>query len=410
MQQLTYIDLFAGAGGLSEGFIKNGFVPIAHLEMNENACTTIRTRIAYHYLKNNNNIHIYNEYLLGKITRQQLYSFIPQKILNSIINVKIENNTIPDIFESIDNFLGKNKIDIIIGGPPCQAYSLIGRARDPNKMRYDDRNFLFRLYSEFLKKYKPKYFVFENVKGLLSANNHFNQMLELFQSNEIGYTVSWKILNAFDYGVLQSRERVIIIGKRGNDNFQFPELKKIINKWSVKNDLFRDLPILKPGSNKPVMEYAGDITYYLKKFKLRNGSKTLTQHITRPHNSLDLKIYELAIKKWLGERKRLHYSELPKELKTHKNQISFLDRFKVIDPSSYSHTIVAHIAKDGHYYIYPDLKQIRSLSVREAARIQSFPDDYFFEGGRTSAFNQIGNAVPPLMAQELAKQLKKLFL
>ena len=104
----------------------------------------------------------------------------------------------------------------------------------------------------------------------------------------------------------------------------------------------------------------------------------------------------------------MKYDELPKRLQTHNNIKAFLDRYKVVDPTGHSHTVVAHIAKDGHYYIYPDPKQVRSISVREAARIQSFPDDYFFEGGRTAAFKQIGNAVPPLMAQAIAKELTNL--
>lgn len=98
---------------------------------------------------------------------------------------------------------------------------------------------------------------------------------------------------------------------------------------------------------------------------------------------------------------------MPDELKTHKNEKSFLDRFKVVDPNSLSHTMVAHIAKDGHHYIYPDSKQIRSISVREAARIQSFPDDFYFEGGRSAAFKQIGNAVPPLMSKEIAIKIRE---
>jgi DNA (cytosine-5)-methyltransferase 1 len=121
-----------------------------------------------------------------------------------------------------------------------------------------------------------------------------------------------------------------------------------------------------------------------------------------------LNIYKIAIKKWLKKSERLQYPDLPSELKTHKNESSFVDRYKVVDINGLSHTMVAHIAKDGHHYIYPDSKQVRSLSVREAARIQSFSDDFFFEGGRSAAFRQIGNAVPPLMANTIAKSIKEL--
>ena len=140
-----------------------------------------------------------------------------------------------------------------------------------------------------------------------------------------------------------------------------------------------------------------------------NGIDFTTQHITRNHNERDLEIYSIAIDKWVNKKERLKYNDLPERLQTHNNTKAFLDRYKVVDPLGHSHTVVAHISKDGHYYIYPDLKQIRSISVREAARIQSFPDDYFFEGGRTAAFKQIGNAVPPLMAQALARVIADLF-
>ena len=142
---------------------------------------------------------------------------------------------------------------------------------------------------------------------------------------------------------------------------------------------------------------------------MRNGVDFVTQHIARPHNQRDLSIYRIAIQN-LQKGKRLKYSELPESLKTHKNQESFLDRFKVVDPNGYSHTMVAHIAKDGHHFIHPSLRQTRSLSVLEAARIQSFPDNFYFEGGRTAAFRQIGNAVPPLMANKIANEISTALL
>ena len=153
-----------------------------------------------------------------------------------------------------------------------------------------------------------------------------------------------------------------------------------------------------------IAKYTMPINEYQKKVEARNGVDFVTQHITRNHNERDLEIYSIAVEKWMNDKARLKYNDLPKRLQTHNNTSTFLDRYKVVDPYGHSHTMVAHIAKDGHYYIYPDKKQVRSISVREAARIQSFPDDYFFEGGRNSAaFKQIGNAVPPLMAHAIAK-------
>lgn len=404
---LKYIDLFAGAGGLSEGFIREGFQAIAHVEMDKDACDTLKTRLAYHYLSQNNKLSIYKAYLKNEITREVLWGNIPEPILESVINEEITGKTITGIFNNIDKQLDVHKVDLIIGGPPCQAYSLVGRSRDPNRMKGDKRNFLFRYYAEFLMKYKPKYFVFENVLGLLTAGNkrYLNEMIQLFES--IGYSVAEPtVLNAEDYGVLQKRRRVIIMGKRGNKKFNFPELQKVENKWQIKKDLFYDLPYLNPGDEFNIVKYTKPINEYLRTTEIRNGIDIVTQHITRNHNERDLEIYSIAIDKWVNEKTRLKYSDLPARLQTHNNTEAFLDRFKVVDPIGHSHTMVAHISKDGHYYIYPDSKQIRSISVREAARIQSFPDDYFFEGGRTAAFKQIGNAVPPLMAKSIAKTIK----
>ncbi|MFZ6011989.1 MAG: DNA cytosine methyltransferase [Bacteroidota bacterium] len=405
---LNCIDLFAGAGGLSEGFVREGFNSVAHVEMEKEACDTLRTRIAFHYLKAKKKIHVYQSYLKKEISRECLYSHIPYELLKSVINEEISTKTTGQIFESIDESLDSKKVDLILGGPPCQAYSLVGRGRDPNGMRGDKRNFLFRYYGEFLHRYKPKMFVFENVLGLLSAGNkkYLNEMLELFA--DLGYSADVNILNSSDFGVLQTRRRVIIVGRKGKTTFKLPLLEKCEHNWQVKRDLFSDLPALKPGQELQTAYYTKVSSECLKSTEIRNGVDFTTQHITRPHNERDLEIYSIAIDKWLNERKRLKYTDLPRRLQTHKNTEAFLDRFKVVDPYGASHTVVAHISKDGHYYIYPDTRQVRSISVREAARIQSFPDDFYFEGGRTPAFKQIGNAVPPLMAQNIARKVKEM--
>lgn len=404
MDELNFIDLFAGASGMSEGFIRAGLNPISHIEMDKYACDSIRTRAAYHYLIKNEKEEYYIDYLKGEITREELYNQVPERILDSVLNIEITDDSIKSIFSKIDKTLNNRKIDLIIGGPPCQAYSLLGRHHE--NIENDPRNKLYIQYGRFLKKYEPKAFVFENVPGLLSANKgqHFKNLKAYFR--KIGYEVYHDTLNAADYGVLQARKRIIIVGWKKNNNYGFPEIKKIVEESTV-NDIFQDLPKLKPGDAMQVAQYTIPKNDYLQKFDLRNGVDFVTQHISRPHNDRDLKIYKTAIKKWNKNEERLKYPDLPRELKTHKNESSFTDRYKVVNGNGVSHTVVAHIAKDGHYYIHPDIKQCRSISVREAARLQSFPDDFFFEGSRSAAFKQIGNAVPPLMANAIAKSMKK---
>ena len=154
---------------------------------------------------------------------------------------------------------------------------------------------------------------------------------------------------------------------------------------------------------------------YLKKSNIRNHDFDFTtQHIARPHNENDREIYRRAVELWLNEKKRINYAKLPDYLQKHKNKKSFLNRFQVVDPYGCCHTVVAHISMDGHYYIYPTLnptiENVRSITIREAARLQSFPDDFYFEGSRSAAFKQIGNAVPVVLAHKIAEELKKQLL
>ena len=404
---IKYIDLFSGAGGLSEGFLQEGFEPIAHVELDKSACDTLETRLAYHKLANDNNITPYNKYIKGQISRDTFISkYSTPKIKDSIINQPIgKKNSL--IFELIDKLLGEQKVDLIIGGPPCQAYSLVGRARDANGMKDDHRNHLYKEYAKFLNKYKPQIFVFENVLGLITTDKgrYFKNMQSYFK--RIGYEIDYKILNTSDFGIIQNRKRIILIGWKKCLPLKYPIFIPLNVNYSIK-DIFSDLKSIQPGEQNNVTEYSTTSTEYARNFNIRDNERFVTQHITRPHNDNDLKIYKIAIDKWLNNKERLKYPDLPSDLKTHKNEKSFTDRYKVVDPNGCSHTLVAHIAKDGHYYIYPDKNQIRSISVREAARIQSFPDNYYFEGGRTAAFRQIGNAVPPLLAKIIAKKIKEM--
>lgn len=410
----NFIDLFAGAGGLSEGFIRAGFTPIAHIEMNKYACDTLRSRMAYHYLKQHNRLEEYIKYLKEKQegeSGQKLWEKVPDEVIDSVINKEISDETLADIFIKVDKLKGNKQVDFIIGGPPCQAYSIVGRARDPKNMKKDPRNFLYKYYLQFLKRYEPKMFVFENVPGILSAQNGIHLENILKGIDKAGYKIELKKLKASDYGVLQNRERVIIVGWRKELNLKYPELEKEENPYKILPDLFSDLPERQQGEGSltDIVQYVAPATGYLQQSKVRNSLDFTTQHIAKPHNLIDLEIYKRAIKLWLEKKARLNYADLPPELQKHNNKQAFLNRFQVVNHEGCCHTVVAHIAMDGHYYIYPSLKQIRSITVREAARIQSFPDDYYFEGSRTAAFKQIGNAVPVILAEKIANKIKEQF-
>ena len=163
------IDLFAGAGGLSEGFRRNNFDIIAHVEMDKDAAYTLKTREAYYYCKKKK-LNYYDQYLNKQITREELYSKIPKKVLNKVINKEISKDTIENIFEEIDSKIKHGQVLGIIGGPPCQAYSVAGRSRKKD-MENDPRNFLYKYYLKFIEKYQPMFYVFENVQGIFSAKN-----------------------------------------------------------------------------------------------------------------------------------------------------------------------------------------------------------------------------------------------
>ncbi|WP_199118059.1 DNA (cytosine-5-)-methyltransferase [Pedobacter sp. ASV28] len=415
---MNYIDLFAGAGGLSEGFKRAGYTPIAHVEIDEAASYSLRTRAAYYHLKENNQFDTYLSYLRGEIPRNELYSKIPEEVLTSVINLGIgdENNT--EIFNQIDRSLdGNREVDLVVGGPPCQAYSLVGRARSEHNMKKDPRNFLYVQYANYLEKYQPKMFVFENVLGLKSAGGgvYLQNMEKLF--NKKGYNIHIFSVKAENFGVLQKRRRLIIIGWRQDFIPNLPDLDNYESGLTSNvSSLFADLPIIQAGEGADKFsEYTQDRNDYLAAAHIRNGITTLTQHIARPHRLQDKEIYRIAVDKWNNQKERLNYNDLPDYLKTHENRTSFFDRFKVVAADlDASQTVVAHIAKDGHYYIHPDELQNRSISVREAARLQSFPDDFYFEGikegaNRTAAFKQIGNAVPPLMGKKIADNLSTIF-
>lgn len=365
-------------------------------------------------------------YLKGEASREKFYRAVNEEsngLLDSVICEKIDAGTRQQIFGRIAELNGDEEIDLIVGGPPCQAYSVAGRGQagkkkdeqgvtGKEKLEADDeRNYLYRDYAAFLKQFRPKMFVFENVVGLLSSHNgqHLRDLWKAIQ--EVGYQLDVQRFDATWFGVLQERPRLVIVGWRTDIKAMklgYPVFERHpISAHTTVQDLLSDLPPLQPkeSSNR----YLTTPSHYLRHTSLRLASwDTLTHHHARPHRPEDRSIYRLCIAVWDEERRRLLYDELPEELQFHKNRKTHRDRFKVVASDlPYAHTVVAHINKDGHYYIHPELSQARSLTVREAARIQSFPDNYFFEGPRTAAYRQVGNAVPPLMAAAIATGIRR---
>lgn len=409
---LNFIDLFAGAGGLSEGFFQAGFNPIAHVEMDEYASKTLETRSCYYYFKKTGKLNIYYSYLKGKTSRKEMLEQVPKEVTKTVINETMSDKSLPSIFETIDNIMeedGITHVDVIIGGPPCQAYSLVGRAQSSHMgtpMSEDPRNELYKLYARFLKKYQPEMFVFENVMGITNANEGKTWKNIKSHLKRVGYEIECKEQNAKDFGVLQNRRRMIIVGWRKGSNKEYPNFTTITTN-AIVNNLFTDLPAIQPGE-KSTHYRAVKRSSYVKNNEIRTEDDVLTLHESRPNIKRDINIYKRTIKLWNNGHQRLKYYDLPKSLKTHKNTKSFVDRFKVVEgDEQHCHTILAHLSKDGHYFIHPDINQHRSITVREAARIQSFPDSYFFEGPRTSQFVQVGNAVPPMMAKGIAEGIKE---
>lgn len=394
-RKYTFIDLFAGCGGLSEGFYRQGFKALAHVEIDHWACETLRTRMKYYG---------YQDY--------------DKEVIEHDI-------TSDDILEKIDNAVKGRNVDVIIGGPPCQAYSTAGRVRDGKRMASDPRNYLFESYVKILDYYSPKFFVFENVTGLLSAQVKnapiFPKVLKAL-GNKYKVIGNPEVLvhNTADYGVPQLRKRVIIIGVRKDINKSAEELYESIIKthWNPEtpsNEKKRkkrfvdvrqaigDLPFVEPGHDASTEKFNYPCNNEFLKRIGSPGIHPLMDHIARNHNNLDRERFQVMIHNhWsFGQLRR----EKPQY--EHEHARVFDNSYVVQWWDLPSKTILAHIHKDGFQFIHPDEEQRRTFTVREAARIQSFPDDFELKGSRGERYKQIGNAVPPLFAEALAKSIKK---
>lgn len=489
-ERIPIIDLFAGPGGLGEGFSSltdsNGehvFQILMSVEMETSAHKTLRLRSFFR--------KIYNAE--GRIPQQYL-DYIADPTVEHLTNLQ---NEFPDqwleadheaiqatlregddtlVQEAHKRLKGYDGPKIIIGGPPCQAYSLAGRSRrahDPS-LQKDVKQTLYKCYLQFLNAIRPEIFVMENVQGILSAKLHNEGVLGLIRSDieEAGYSVyslvvdnpqkpSDYVVRAEYYGIPQARHRVILLGIRNDQECKPQQLKRraeaivqdafcgipplrsdfsrrskntVPLSWSdyvrkaahlisehfpssllsdqLSSICDRDLPVSTSDSQINENSVPTPLTDWYRGRLAAVGSTVLTNHSARSHMAKDLDRYLFCSAFAQAYNRPAKLKDFPTYLlPAHKNvsessdleDVGFSDRFRVQMYNRPSTTVTSHISKDGHYFIHPDFRQCRSLTVREAARLQTFPDDYFFEGSHTAQYQQVGNAVPPLLANQIAQ-------
>jgi len=495
------IDLFAGPGGLGEGFAalrdddqsRYVFRTTLSIEKDEDAHRTLELRHFFRTFSPDNVPQSYYDYLEGKITREQMFTLYNESAADAAQTAwrcELGEESYETVHARIREALGQRSKWVLVGGPPCQAYSRVGRSRRKNDPDFEDdpRHFLYREYLRILADHRPPVFVMENVAGLLSAKlkgeNVIHGILHdlhnpghaVYGSEEgEGYTLyslsepgvrdlnsnpAPFVVRAEDYGIPQMRHRILIVGIR-NDLQIEPETLTTSEQRTVQ-DFIGDLPPLRSslsrvpdnerswiqtlkrfaqgswiehGRSNGLAQIISHAEQILASFEETGRSTSvshfsskrtspdwlrdsrlniLLSHEARSHMGTDLHRYFFAAiyAQLNGVTPKLrHFPDalLPdhKNAEKGKNEYYFADRFRVQLANSPASTITSHISKDGHYFIHYDPTQCRSLTVREAARLQTFPDNYRFEGNRTSQYQQVGNAVPPLLAMQIAEVIRK---
>lgn len=402
--KITTLDLFAGCGGLMEGFEKQGsFTTLGCVEWEKSPCMNLINRLKTKW----NHENADEEVIRFDIQRtEELFKGFNDQEYGTHVG--------------LDKLIGDNKVDVIIGGPPCQAYSLAGRVRDKNGMQDDYRNYLFESYVKVVNQYTPSFFVFENVQGMLSAMPNGLSIVERIKKSffDIGYETiedfSEAMFDLTEYGVPQNRKRIIIFGVNRQE---FGDLSKdiiddfykvIMPKYKMDKitveQAIGDLPKLYPLECEVVV---GGKKYSHTMYE----GKDIANHVSRFHSKRDISIFKMLAEDIESGRNEYCNTDKLKELYnkvTGKN--SNVHKYYVLRRHEQSNTIPAHLYKDGLRHIHPDSTQARSITVREAARLQTFDDDYIFVGGMMHQFKMIGNAVPPKFSLALANAVQELYI
>ena len=379
---MKVIDLFAGCGGLALGFKNEGFKTVAFLEWEKSCIETLHENF-------------------GSTSNQEAFIHADIREFDTFVN--------GDEYQLEKTINTSGGIDGVIGGPPCQAYSMAGRVRDPEGMRNDYRNYLFEAYCKILDQFKPRFFVFENVVGMLSAkpngvpvaeeiSNAFSSLG--YYSGEINKSM---VYNFADLGGPQNRRRVIIFGVRSDTSSAEAKVKE-----------FHSLMRASKKSPSSVYDAIGDLSpiYPLtaekrtKRLSHHNLSNDWLHHC-RFHNNRDIEIFELLARDLQSLSPKYTSINAIKDLYTEKvGKTAAVHKYYVLRNNEPSNLIPAHLHKDGLRHIHPDPDQARSITAREAARLQTFPDNFVFKGSRSDIFKMIGNAVPPEFGSIIAKNVK----
>lgn len=401
-RKIKMLDLFAGCGGLTDGFMQTGcYNDIAAVEWKEPQVRTLRNRLFTKWKKKNAQESV----LHFDIQREE-------ELFGGWSND-------PDFGDSkgLDYYVNEaSGIDIIIGGPPCQAYSIAGRVRDEHGMEDDYRNFLFEHYLSIVDRYRPDLFIFENVPGILSAAPHGKKVSEIIpkEFSKKGYVItenlSGAIVNAAEYNVPQNRKRVIMIGIN-KDVFKNIDIQGMLKDFyenilpSHKGEI---ITVRQAIGDLPKLEAYWDEEHHKKRISHSTPSCDLTWHQPRYNNVRDMGTFK-TLAEDIESGKREYNSKKIAELYEEKvGSKSPIHRYHVLDPDQPSTTIIAHLHKDGNRFIHYDSKQARSITPREAGILQSFDKDFEFIGARGSVYEMIGNAVPPQLAKALAESVVEL--